>query len=134
MYIVAKANVLTVGLRDKADALRELPIRLINLQAGRQAASSFKIEDYDSVISHWHLADMPGGMFLRNLRGIRPNMPTIAIIEANNPAQEIEARALGVSAVITDDCSDEHFREIVCSVLGLEKVEAIAELYAVEEI
>jgi CheY-like chemotaxis protein len=134
VYIVAKANVLTVGLPDKAEALRELPIRLINLQTGRQAASSFKIEDYDSVISHWHLTDMAGGQFLRNLKGIRPNMPTIAIVEANNPAQEIEARALGVSAVITDDCSDEHFRQIVCSVLGLERVEAITEMYAVEEI
>ncbi len=134
MYIVAKAKVLAVGLQNKAEALRELPIRLINLQAGKEAASSFKIEQYDSVISHWRLADMGEGTFLRNLRGIRPDMPTIAVIEANNPAQEIAARSLGVSAVITEDCPDDHFREIVCSVLGLEKVEAITELYAIEEI
>jgi DNA-binding NarL/FixJ family response regulator len=134
VYIVAKAKVLAVGLQNKAEALRELPIRLINLQAGKEAASSFKIEQYDSVISHWRLADMGEGTFLRNLRGIRPDMPTIAVIEANNPAQEIAARSLGVSAVITEDCPDDHFREIVCSVLGLEKVEAITELYAIEEI
>jgi hypothetical protein len=43
MYVVAKANVLAVGLKDKAEALKELPIRLINLQQGSEAASSFKI-------------------------------------------------------------------------------------------
>jgi DNA-binding response OmpR family regulator len=135
MYVVAKANVLAVGLNeDKAEALKELPIRLINLQHGSQAASSFKTESYDSVISHWRLVDLEPGAFLRNLRGIRPNMPTIAVIEANNPTQEIEARSLGVSAVITEDCSDDHFREVVCAVLGLERVESITELYAVKDV
>jgi PleD family two-component response regulator len=134
MYVVAKANVLAVGLEDKAEALKELPIRLISLQQGSQAASSFKTESFDSVISHWHLVDLEPGMFLRNLRGIRPDIPTIAVIHANNPTQEIEARSLGVSAVITEDCSDDHFREVVCAVLGLERVESIAELYAVKDV
>ena len=135
MYVVAKANVLAVGLKDdKAEALKELPIRLINLQHGSQAARSFKTESFDSVISHWRLVDLEPGAFLRNLRGIRPDIPTIAVIEANNPTQEIEARSLGVSAVITEDCSDDHFREVVCAVLGLERVESIAELYAVKEV
>jgi PleD family two-component response regulator len=133
MYVIAKANVLTVGLKEKAKALKELPIRLVSLQQGSEAARSFKTESFDSVISHWHLVDMESGKFLRNLRGIRPDIPTIAVIQANNPAQEIEARSLGVSAVITEDCSDEIFRQVVCAVLGLEKVESIAELYAVKE-
>jgi DNA-binding NarL/FixJ family response regulator len=134
MYVVAKANVLAVGLKSKAEALKELPIRLINLQHGSQAARSFKTESFDSVISHWRLVDLEPGAFLRNLRGIRPDIPTIAVIEANNPAQEIEARSLGVSAVITEDCSDDHFREVVCAVLGLERVESITELYAVKDV
>lgn len=134
MYVVAKANVLAVGLKDRAEALKELPIRLISLQHGSEAARSFKTESFDSVISHWHLVDTEPGVFLRNLRGIRPDIPTIAVIEANNPAQEIEARSLGVSAVVTDDCSDDHFRQVVCAVLGLERVESIAELYAVKEV
>jgi DNA-binding NarL/FixJ family response regulator len=133
MYVIAKANVLTVGLKEKAKALKELPVRLVSLQHGSEAARSFKTESFDSVISHWRLVDMEPGKFLRNLRGIRPDIPTIAVIQSNNPAQEIEARSLGVSAVITEDCSDDHFRQVVCAVLGLEKVEAIAELYAVKE-
>jgi DNA-binding response OmpR family regulator len=134
MYVVAKANVLAVGLKDKAEALKELPIRLISFRQGSQAARSFKTESFDSVISHWHLIDSEPGSFLRNLRGIRPDMPTIAVIAADNPTQEIEARSLGVSAVITEDCSDDHFRQVVCAVLGLERVESITELYAVKEV
>jgi PleD family two-component response regulator len=133
MYVIAKANILTVGLKEKAEALKELPIRLVSLQQGSEAVRSFKTESFDSVISHWHLTDLGPGTFLRNLRGIRPDIPTIAVIQSNNPAQEIEARSLGVSAVITEDCSDDHFRQVVCAVLGLEKVESIAELYAVKE-
>jgi DNA-binding NarL/FixJ family response regulator len=133
MYVIAKANVLTVGLKEKAKALKELPVRLVSLQQGSEAARSFKTESFDSVISHWRLVDMDSGAFLRNLRGIRPDIPTIAVIQADNPEQEIEARSLGVSAVITDDCSDDHFRQVVCAVLGLERVESIAELYAVKE-
>jgi len=134
MFVVAKANVLAVGIKDKIDALQELPIRLISMQHGKDAVSSFKTEQFDSVISHWHLADMDRGTFLKNLRGIRPDIPTIAVIEADNPAQEIEARSLGVAAVVTEDCSDDHFREVVCAVLGLENIRSIAELYAVKEI
>lgn len=133
MFVVAKANVLTVGLVEKSQALAELPVRLVNFQRGKEAVSSFKNEHYDSVISHWHLTDLGPGTFLRNLRGIRPDIPTIAVVQAGNIQQEIEARALGVSAVITDDSSDEHFREVVCAVLGLEGVCSIAELYAVKE-
>ncbi len=134
MFIVAKANVLTVGIENKIQALRELPIRLISLQYGKEAIRSFKNEQFDSVISHWHLSDMDKGAFLKNLRGVRPDVPTIAVIQADNPAQEIEARSLGVAAVVTEDCSDDHFRDVVCAVLGLENAHSIAELYAVKEI
>jgi DNA-binding NarL/FixJ family response regulator len=111
-----------------------LPVRLINLATGSQAVSSFKTEQIDSVISHWHLADMPDGAFLKKLKAAKPQMPTIAIIEGQNPQQEIEARSLGVAAVITEDSSEEHFRAVVTSVLGLRDTRAIETLYAVKEI
>lgn len=134
MVIVAKTNVLAVGLADRIDALQELPIRLICLQNGSEAISSLKTEQYHSVISHWHLVDMSDGGLLKGLRGIRPEMPTIAVIQANNPTQEILARSLGVSAVITEDCPDEHFRTVVCGVLGLRNEEVLEEIYAVNEV
>jgi DNA-binding NarL/FixJ family response regulator len=132
MVIVAKTNVMAVGAGKWLASINELPIRLINLKNGLEAVRSFKTEQVDSVISHWHLDDMPDGMFLKRLRAMRPYMPTIAIVEPKNPQQEIAARSLGVAAVIPDDCSEEHFREIVSAVLHLSP-ESVEHLYAVKE-
>lgn len=133
MVIIAKTNILSVGIQQRSRQLDGLPVRLINLANGTEAISSFKIEEIDSVISHWHLADMPNGEFLRKLKAVRPQMPTIAIIESGNLQQEIEARSLGVAAVICEDSTGDHFRQVVTGVLGLADVEAITELYAVKD-
>lgn len=132
MVIVAKTNVMAVGAGKLAACAAELPIRLITLKNGLEAVRSFKTEQVDSVISHWHLDDMPDGLFLKRLRAMRPFMPTIAIVEPNNPQQEIEARSLGVVAVIPDDCSEAHFRDVVSAVLHLSP-ESVEHLYAVKE-
>ena len=129
MIIVAKTTVLAVGVGDRSDELAELPIRLINLARASEAIRSFKTEDIDSVISHWHLDDMPDGEFLKRLRAIRPQIPTIAIIKSGNPDQEIAARSLGVAAVIPEDCSEEYFRMIVADVLHV-RMPSVERLYA----
>ena len=133
MIVVTKANVLTVGIADKAQALRELNIRVISLQFGKQAVRSLKSEKFDSVISRWDLPDMKNGTFLQGLKNIKRDMPTIAVIECGNTDQEISARSLGVSAVITEDISEDHFRELISQLLGLEEVEQIKEIYATIE-
>lgn len=133
MIVVTKANVLTVGIADKARALKELNIRVISLQFGKDAVRSLKSEEFDSVISRWDLPDMKNGTFLQGLKNIKRNMPTIAVIESGNTDQEISARSLGVSAVITEDISEDHFRELISQLLGLEEVEQIKEIYATIE-
>ncbi len=119
MIVLVQANVLTVGLNGKNDVLRELPVRLITMQSGIQAARSLKNEKVDSVISKWDLQDMEDGRFLRSLRAVKPEIPTVAFVRAGDVAQEIAARSIGVSAVLTDDSDDELFRQIVANVLGL---------------
>jgi DNA-binding NarL/FixJ family response regulator len=74
----------------------------------------------NSVISRWDLDDMHDGMFLKRFRVIKPDIPTIALVRAGDREQEIAARSLGVSAVLTDDASDELFRDTVANVLKLE--------------
>ena len=133
MIVVAKLNVMTVGVGQRAESLAELPVRVISMQHGSNAVRSFKTEQIDSVISHWHLDDMPDGMFLKRLRAIRPYMPTIAVVEAGNAEQEIAARSLGVTAVIADDSSEEFFRVVVCQTLGVVPAE-VEGLYAVKEV
>lgn len=134
MVIIAEMNVLAVGMDKRIAQFKGLPIRLLNLTHGSDAIRSFRTTQYDSVISHWHLADMPNGHFLRRLKAAMPKMPVIAIIEPNNPQQEIEARRLGVSAVVSEDCDESYFRQIVASVFGLSNVEAIETLYAVKDL
>lgn len=126
-------TVLAVGVGQRSEVLEELPIELIALNEGSEAVCSFKTEQIDSVISHWHLDDMPDGLFLRRLRAIRPHMPTIAIVASGNPEQEIAARSLGVAAVVPDDCSEDYFRAVVSAVLHL-RAGSMAQVYAVKEV
>ncbi len=95
------------------------------MQSGTEAARSLKNEKVDSVISKWDLDDMEDGRFLKRLRAVKPEIPTIAFVRAGDRAQEIAARTLGVSAVLTDDTSDELFRQTVANVLGLKAILSI---------
>lgn len=133
MIVIAKLNVLAVGVKQVVEGIEQLGVRVISLQNGQQAIRSFKSERIDSVVSHWHLEDMPDGEFLKRLRGIKPYMPTIALVQADNLQQEIAARSLGVTAVIPDDSTEEYLRQVVCHVLSIDE-NAIERLYAVSEV
>ena len=128
-----QASVLTVGLNGKNEVLRELPIRLITMQSGMEAARSLKNEKVNSVISKWDLHDMEDGQFLKNLRAVKPEIPTIAFVRAGDRAQEIAARSLGVSAILTEDTSDELFRETAANVLGLRGIVSIKAISPAED-
>ncbi|MDD5327944.1 MAG: hypothetical protein PHY02_09045 [Phycisphaerae bacterium] len=132
MIVLVQASVLTVGLNGKNEVLRELPIRLITMQSGKKAARSLKNEKIDSVISKWDLCDMENGQFLRTLRAVKPGIPTIAFVKAGDHAQEIAARSLGVSAVLTEEANDGLFRETVANVLGLRDIVSIKAIAAAE--
>ncbi len=125
MLVLVQATVLTVGLNGKNEVLQELPIQLIAMRCGMDAVRSLKNEKVDSVISKWNLDDMGDGWFLKRLRAVRPDIPTIVFVRPDDRAQEIAARSLGVSAVLTDDASDELFRETVANVLGLKDIVSI---------
>ena len=46
-------------------------------------------------------------------------MPTVALIHPGDIAQEIQARSIGVSAVLTDETEDNLFMETVANILSL---------------
>jgi len=119
MIVLVQATVLTVGLNGRNEVLKELPIRLIAMQSGLEAARSLKNEKVNSVISKWDLDDMPDGRFLKALKSAKPHIPTIAFVRPGSANQEIAARALGVSAVLAEDASDDLFRETVANLLGI---------------
>ncbi len=125
MIVLVQANVLAIGLNGRSKVLQELPIRLISMESGMEAARSLKNEKIDSVISNWDLVDMSQGRFLKSLRRVKPNIPTIAFVDHNDPQQEIQARSLGVSAVLTNNTSDELFKQTLSNLLGLEDTASI---------
>jgi len=133
MIVLVQATILTVGLNGKNEILRELPIRLVTMQSGREAARSLKNEEVDSVISNWDLVDMKDGWFLSKLRAVKPEISTIAFVRAGDHAQEIAARSLGVSAVLTDQADDELFRQTVANVLGLKDLVSIEAISPAED-
>lgn len=119
MIVLVQANILAIGLKGRKNSLNELPIRLISIESGMEAARSLKNEKIDSVISNWDLVDMDNGLFLKRLRRIKPNIPTIVFVDHNDPKQEIQARSLGVSAVLNDNTTDQHFKMTISNLLGL---------------
>ena len=125
MIVLVEASVLTVGLNGREEVLQELPIRVIAMQSGIKAARSLKNEKVDSVISEWELEDMTDGRFVKGLRAAKPDIPTIVFVRAGDAAQEIAARSLGASAVLTDEADDDFFRQTVANVLGLKDVVSI---------
>ena len=134
MIVLVQATILTVGLNGRNEVLRELPIRLITMQSGLEAARSLKNEKVTSVVSRWDLEDMPNGRFLKSFRAAKPNIPTIAFVRAGNSTQEVAARSLGVSAVLTEDASDEMFKETVVNLLGIRGSVAIKAISSAENI
>lgn len=125
MVVLVQANILTVGLNGKSKILRGLPIRLITMKYGIEAVRSLRNEKVDGVISRWNLDDMDDGQFLKRLKAAKPNIPTIVFVKAGDLAQEIAARSLGVSAILTDKADDELIRETVANALGLKAIVSI---------
>jgi DNA-binding NarL/FixJ family response regulator len=132
MIVLVEASVLTVGLNGREEVLQELPIRVIAMQSGIKAARSLKNEKVDRVISEWELEDMTDGRFVKGLRAAKPDIPTIVFVRAGDAAQEIAARSLGASAVLTDEADDDFFRQTVANVLGLKDIVSIKAVSAAE--
>lgn len=133
MLVLVRANVLMVGLGENNGALKKLPIRVSFIDTGRQAGRSLKNENVDGVISAWDLPDAANGQFLKTLRLAKPYMPVIAVIRPNDIRQEIAARSIGVTAVLSSDVSDKNFIRTVVGVLGLGDTESIQKLCAVAD-
>ena len=133
MIVLVKATVMTVGLKGTGKALKQLPVRVVNMRTGLEASRSLKNEKFDSIISNWELPDMKDGLFLKGLRRIKPDIPTIAVVNAGDTHQEISARSIGVSAVLTSDTTDKIFRQTVAEILGLRGADSIKQISAVAD-
>ena len=113
MIFFAQPKILTVGLNAKEKVLRNLPVSVISCESGAEAAGILRKEMVNSIVSSWNLADMPDGLFLKRLKVVKPDIKTIVFIKSGDIVEEIGARSIGASAVLTDKTSDELFRRAV---------------------
>jgi CheY-like chemotaxis protein len=113
MIFFAQPKILTVGLNAKGKVLRDLPVSVISCESGAEAANVLKEERVNSVVSPWNLDDMPDGLFLKRLKVVKPDVKTIVFIRSGDIVEEIGARSIGASVVLTDKTSDEMFRRAV---------------------
>jgi DNA-binding NarL/FixJ family response regulator len=113
MIFFVQPKILTIGLNAKGRILNDLPVSVLSCDSGAEAAHLLREQRISSVIISWHLEDMPDGQFLRRLRVAKPDVKTIVFIKAGDAAEEIRARSIGVSVVLTDQTSDELFRRAV---------------------
>jgi DNA-binding NtrC family response regulator len=120
------SNILMIATKDKSEALRELPVRLFIMDTAKEALACLRTQAVDSVVSQWDLVDMPGGTLLEKIIDARPNMPTVAFIEPGNWEQEITARSMGVTAILSDDIDENYFRNTICQILHIESVSALS--------
>ena len=111
--------ILAVGIKDKSEMLESLPVRVILCDGGLDALKCLRQARTHMLVSKWNLPDMPDGELLRRYTGANPYTPTIAFIEPDNTEQEIEARILGVTVVLSEDSDYETFYASVCRLLHL---------------
>jgi DNA-binding NarL/FixJ family response regulator len=120
MEPLVRANLLAVGLAGKTQLFGDLPIRLISVDSAAEAVRCIRDDKFKGVISRWQLCDMSDGLFLRKLRMVKPDVATIVLVHGDDPSEEILARSIGVSAVLTEQCSDNLLLQTVSELLGLE--------------
>ena len=113
MIFFAQPKILAVGLNDKEEALKKLPVRVVSCPNGTDAASVLRDERVSIVITAWDLDDMPDGLFVRRLKVVKPDVKTIVFIKSQDTSEEINARSVGASVVLTDKTSDEMFQRAV---------------------
>ncbi len=118
-------KILVVGIADKGNVLKELPLQILALNVGAQAIRCLREERIDTIVSHWELIDMPDGEFLKKVTEAKPSMPTIAFIRPGDIEQELAARQIGVDCVLSEDIDDDYFRETVCQLLGIPAVSSM---------
>ena len=124
MIFFVQPKILTVGLNAKSRVLSDLPVCVLSCESGTEAAHLLKEERVNSVVTEWNLEDMPDGLFLRKLRVVKPDVKTIVFIRSGDTVQEIRARSIGVSVILTDKTSDELFRRAVIETNKLQEAGA----------
>ncbi len=122
MNLLVQGEVLTVGVEKFNQYLQKMPVRLLSFATGKQAISSLKNANINAVVCSWDLQDMPDGKFLRGLKHIKPDIHSIAIVNPENLNQEINARSVGVNAVVSQNTSGDDLIKVISNMMKIPEV------------
>jgi hypothetical protein len=115
------ADILAVGISDKRRIITTLSVRSILVGRADQALKCLRKVDVYSLAGLWDLPDMRDGGLFDHILGAKSWLPTIAIVQTGNIAQEIAARRLGVTLVLPEDVDDGYFRDCLCDLLKINR-------------
>jgi len=118
MVYLAEGKVLTVGLNGQAHALKQLPVQLITTEIGLEAIQWLRCHRFlEAVISRWDLPDMANGELIRRIRGSRPWLPTVVLLDEPYEGREITVRGLGAAAVLPGSVDGYTLLEVMGQIL-----------------
>lgn len=106
--------ILAVGLADRCEDLKDLPVRLCSVDTGFQALQKLRLELPSVLVGLWDLPDMPDGSLFRRILGSTASAATVTLVEFENTTQEIAARSLGVIVVLDENIDD----KVLCDLLS----------------
>ena len=112
MYL-SESYVLAVGIGGLCRGLGDLPVEICAVETGFAALQQFRRRVPSVLVALWDLPDMPDGMLFRRVLAAAGSVATVAMIEFDNPGQEVAARTLGVTVVLDDDTDEQMIRELL---------------------
>jgi DNA-binding NtrC family response regulator len=118
VYVVI-GNILAVDIGERADSLRELPVRLMVAPGAAMAKKVLRTECVDAVLSSWEVFDTRGRRLVEEVASVFPDMPTIVLVPAGRPEMEADARRGGSSVVFPEDVEGQYLEEAVWQVLSV---------------
>ncbi len=93
--------------------------RVLSAQSGVEALEILKVESVDAMLLDVRMPDMHGLELLDRLRVQGRNIPTVLCTAMSKAGKSFEARAYGVSALLTKPVDLDDLRAAIKEALGL---------------
>jgi len=111
--------ILTVGLTERCDSFKDLPVRLCSVDTGFQALKQLRLEVPSVLVGLWDLPDMPNGELFRRILAGSASVATVTLIEFGNTSAEVAARRLGVTVVLDEGVDEQMLTELLSQLSGI---------------
>jgi hypothetical protein len=112
MYL-SEGYILAVGLKQRCDDLKDLPLRLCSVDTGFQALKQLRLEIPSVLVGLWDLPDMPNGALFRRVLTGAASVVTVTLVEFGDTTAEVAARSLGVTVVLDDSIDEQTLTELL---------------------